>query len=322
MTNPTEEKPPPSPPERILQALSLGVDEVTAAQQAGVDYPTYLQWMEAGRGGDPKWIDFYQAARSLIPLATTLDLTRIAGASGLDWKAAAWRYENVTRPRPNLDAERVQAEQAAVTLPKPVPKKSRPKKLESLAGDAGFGGVYADLRNAEPPLTPEQAFFVGWYMVYRSNREVLKLVPGMPTTIKAMERFLGVSNTTLHTWKAKYTRELGLESWLDDKLAGMIPLALNRLEQNILNPNGGISNQAIRLAIELYQSRRAAAKADPDDKPPAHSDPNQSINELSGEELDAVTENLVFAAAGEAGHLEEVTFEEAAKPEQPHPTET
>lgn len=310
----TEKKPPSSPSERILQALSLGVDELTAARQAGVDYPTYLQWMEAGRSGDPQWIDFYQAARSLIPLAGTADLTRIAGASGSDWRAAAWRYENVTRPQPNPDAELVQAEQAVTTFP----RKAKPKKLDQLAGDAGFGGVYADLRNADPPLTPEQAFFVGWYMLYRSNREVLKVTPGMPTTIKAMERFLGVSNTTLHTWKVKYSRDLGLESWLDDKLVGMIPAAMNRLWQNMDHANGTISNQAIRILLDFHQGRKAA-KADPGSKPPAH-DPDQDINELSGEQLDAVTENLVIAAAGEAGRLEEITFEETTQ--QPGPAET
>lgn len=174
----------------------------------------------------------------------------------------------------------------------PERKPAKVGDLAEMAHKGGFAGVYWDLRSADPPLNAKQAFFCAWYQVYHANREVLKLDPEMPVSIRKLSKFLGVSIPTLHEWKRKFNNDLGLTTWLDDKLSGMLPRAINQLDRNIGSSSGAVSNQAIKMTVDLYQNRQAAKGQSAGDRPQEVPAIDRGMNE---EELDILTDNLLIA---------------------------
>ncbi len=237
------------PPEQIAGALNLRVDRVLAEICSIVEV-----WKETRCPAGE--INRRRLERAINRLWDEVDAGKIPAVKLLTEIVALFPEEERDDPAAAL----VKAELAEAEKPAPERRKAKAGELSDMAHKAGFAGVYWDLRSADPPLAPAQAFFCAWYQVYRGNREVLKLVPGLPTTILGMESFLGVSNTTLHQWKNRFGNSLGLNAWLDDKLGGLIPLAINQLERNIVHTNGSVSNTAIRTALDFFENRQGGKK--------------------------------------------------------------
>lgn len=77
--------------ETIIKAVSIGATYKDAAEAAGCSYELFNDWMERGRKGDKKYLQFLQAIRKAESNARNNYLSTIAQAAAKgDWKAAAW----------------------------------------------------------------------------------------------------------------------------------------------------------------------------------------------------------------------------------------
>ena len=95
--------------DRLLQALTGGVDLVTAAHYAGLNYTTVFRLMESGQRcaeraeaghdlteAEAEVVEFWETLRKARADAVVRNVAQIQKAAQGDWKAAAWWLERST----------------------------------------------------------------------------------------------------------------------------------------------------------------------------------------------------------------------------------
>ena len=103
----------PETREKILNALRAGNYRVAACKFAGISEETFRRWMNAGKAGDPGYVDFVEQVKQAEAQAEASLVATIRKAAGDHWQAAAWLLERkyVTRwGRRDLSWERMQRE--------------------------------------------------------------------------------------------------------------------------------------------------------------------------------------------------------------------
>jgi len=108
----------PETREKILNALRAGNYRVAACKFAGISDETFRRWFNAGKRGEPEYVDFVEQVKQAEAQAEASLVATIRKAAGDHWQAAAWLLERkyVTRwGRRDLSWERMQrdARQAA-----------------------------------------------------------------------------------------------------------------------------------------------------------------------------------------------------------------
>lgn len=103
----------PETREKILGALRAGNYRVAACKFAGISDETFRRWMNAGKAGQPEYVDFVEQVKQAEAQAEASLVATIRKAAGDHWQAAAWLLERkyVTRwGRRDLSWERMQRE--------------------------------------------------------------------------------------------------------------------------------------------------------------------------------------------------------------------
>ena len=85
--------------QKITLAVEGGMFPAQAAQWAGVSPATYYSWTKRARDGDPEFLEFLESIRTAEASSEISNVTRVRGAAGGDWKAAAWFLERRFRNR-------------------------------------------------------------------------------------------------------------------------------------------------------------------------------------------------------------------------------
>jgi hypothetical protein len=85
---------------RFLQALQTGVGIAPAAAFAGISVSTVYNWIERGEqeqaaGKTSKFVEFLEGTTRTRASVRVRLAGLIAGASGRDWRAAAWMLERI-----------------------------------------------------------------------------------------------------------------------------------------------------------------------------------------------------------------------------------
>lgn len=138
----------PETREKILGALRAGNYRVAACKFAGISDETFRRWVNAGKAGQPEYVDFVEQVKQAEAQAEASLVATIRKAAGDHWQAAAWLLERkyVTRwGRRDLSWERMQrdARQAAQAQVDAIPleelermvaaEKARRSRLEASA---------------------------------------------------------------------------------------------------------------------------------------------------------------------------------------------
>ena len=132
------------------------------------------------------------------------------------------------------------------------------RDLEAMARRMGQGDNYWSLQAAG--LNPKKSFFAVWLWIYETNREMLKGL-GLPTTKVELSSKIGVSRVTLDQWAASdWYRETGFPVIIRLKFDGLIFKAIDRLEKNIDDESGHVSNQSIKLVFDYWQALQGIGK--------------------------------------------------------------
>lgn len=100
--------------EKILSALRAGNYRVAACKFAGISDETFRRWMNAGKAGEPDYVDFVEQVKQAEAQAEASLVATIRKAAGDHWQAAAWLLERkyVTRwGRRDLSWERMRREE-------------------------------------------------------------------------------------------------------------------------------------------------------------------------------------------------------------------
>ena len=100
--------------EKILNALRAGNYRVAACKFAGISEETFRRWMNAGKAGEPGYVDFVAQVKQAEAQAEASLVATIRKAAGDHWQAAAWLLERkyVTRwGRRDLSWERMRREE-------------------------------------------------------------------------------------------------------------------------------------------------------------------------------------------------------------------
>ena len=103
----------PETREKILGALRAGNYRVAACKFAGISDETFRRWVNAGKAGQPEYVDFVEQVKQAEAQAEASLVATIRKAAGDHWQAAAWLLERkyVTRwGRRDLSWERMQRE--------------------------------------------------------------------------------------------------------------------------------------------------------------------------------------------------------------------
>lgn len=104
----------PETREKILNALRAGNYRVAACKFAGISDETFRRWMNAGKAGQPEYVDFVDQVKQAEAQAEASLVATIRKAAGDHWQAAAWLLERkyVTRwGRRDLSWERMRREE-------------------------------------------------------------------------------------------------------------------------------------------------------------------------------------------------------------------
>lgn len=104
----------PETREKILNALRAGNYRVAACKFAGISDETFRRWMNAGKAGEPEYVDFVEQVKQAEAQAEASLVATIRKAAGDHWQAAAWLLERkyVTRwGRRDLSWERMRREE-------------------------------------------------------------------------------------------------------------------------------------------------------------------------------------------------------------------
>lgn len=100
--------------EKILNALRAGNYRVAACKFAGISEETFRRWMNAGKAGEPGYVDFVAQVKQAEAQAEASLVATIRKAAGDHWQAAAWLLERkyTTRwGRRDLSWERMRREE-------------------------------------------------------------------------------------------------------------------------------------------------------------------------------------------------------------------
>ena len=79
---------------RIIDALSVGNTRTCAVAHAGIDYQSFLNWLERGQGtkkGD--YFEFFESVKKAEADAEFANVVLIRKAAVENWQAAAWWLE-------------------------------------------------------------------------------------------------------------------------------------------------------------------------------------------------------------------------------------
>lgn len=100
--------------EKILNALRAGNYRVAACKFAGISDETFRVWINAGKRGEPGYLEFLEQVKQAEAQAEASLVATIRKAAGDHWQAAAWLLERkyVTRwGRRDLSWERMRREE-------------------------------------------------------------------------------------------------------------------------------------------------------------------------------------------------------------------
>lgn len=184
------------------------------------------------------------------------------GADEIGGEAQQAAHELITLLNADADALQAQAEAQAV-----FDKSGTDRPMAELwdkANLAGFGDIFADLLNAEGlkanghSIRPQQAFFCGWYSMYKriGGKKLLAQVE-LPTTMTEVAGWLNRERQTLYGWMASdWFIGLGVDSWVTRGLVEIIPNALKRLNHNVVFGNGPVSNTAIKTVLDAHRGKQ------------------------------------------------------------------
>ena len=81
--------------EKMAVALAVGLSFHRAAALVGLVPRTAARWRQLGGEGDPDYEPFYLAMEQAIARARFADLKVIKDAARKNWRAAAWRTQNL-----------------------------------------------------------------------------------------------------------------------------------------------------------------------------------------------------------------------------------
>lgn len=104
----------PETREKIVNALRAGNYRVAACKFAGISDETFRRWFNAGKRGEPEYVDFVEQVKQAEAQAEASLVATIRKAAGDHWQAAAWLLERkyVTRwGRRDLSWERMRREE-------------------------------------------------------------------------------------------------------------------------------------------------------------------------------------------------------------------
>lgn len=104
----------PETREKIVNALRAGNYRVAACKFAGISDETFRRWFNAGKRGEPGYVDFVEQVKQAEAQAEASLVATIRKAAGDHWQAAAWLLERkyVTRwGRRDLSWERMRREE-------------------------------------------------------------------------------------------------------------------------------------------------------------------------------------------------------------------
>jgi transposase len=79
--------------DKICELVGHGVTIEAAAQSEGVSKKTVYNWRNAGRKGDPKFVEFAAALDAALAKAEVVQTLNVIKMGAKDWKAAAWWLE-------------------------------------------------------------------------------------------------------------------------------------------------------------------------------------------------------------------------------------
>lgn len=100
--------------EKILNALRAGNYRVAACKFAGISDETFRVWINAGKRGEPGYLEFLEQVKQAEAQAEASLVATIRKAAGDHWQAAAWLLERkyTTRwGRRDLSWERMRREE-------------------------------------------------------------------------------------------------------------------------------------------------------------------------------------------------------------------
>lgn len=78
---------------RIVDAVAEGASRSAAAEAARISRQTLMNWLAAGRDGDPAYVDFFDRVKTAEAKAEIEMVNIIRQAATRSWQAAAWWLE-------------------------------------------------------------------------------------------------------------------------------------------------------------------------------------------------------------------------------------